>query len=355
MEPFVYDAVASRVLFGAGSIDRVADEVESLGFQRVFLIADHGGAATADRVSAALGSRVAVRWNEVIQHVPVELAERARAEATSIGADGLVTIGGGSSTGLAKILALSHGLSIVAVPTTYAGSEMTPIYGSTGGRHKETGRNASIQPRVVVYDPAVTVGLPASVTGPSAFNALAHCIEALWVKERNPVISALALEGIRAIARSLPVAIARPDDLDGRSELLLGAYLAGLSLGATSTGMHHKICHVLGGSFNLVHADAHSVILPHVVAFNAPAIPAAMARLAEALGDPDVSPARQLWRLAKRSGVPTDLAALGLGEGDLHEAAQRATHEITDNPVPVDEAAVERVLRDAFMGSEPDR
>ena len=194
-------------------------------------------------------------WDEVVQHVPVELAERARAAATDAGADILVCLGGGSSTGLAKAIALTHGLPILAVPTTYAGSEQTPIFGLTGARHKQTGRDLRVVPKVVIYDPALTVGLPPQVTGPSAFNALAHCVEALYATGRNPVTSAMALEGVRAIRQSLPAR----DGCAGRPRRTrrrpLRRVPGGRRLGTTSTGLHHKLCHVLGGTFNLVHAD----------------------------------------------------------------------------------------------------
>ena len=210
------------------------------------------------------------------------------------------------------------------MPTTYAGSEMTTIYGLTGGRHKQTGTSPVVLPRVVVYDPQLTLGLPPNVTGPSAFNALAHSVEALWATGCNPVTTALALEGVRAIARSLPTVMADRLDVDGRSDLLYGAYLSGIALGTTSAGLHHKLCHVLGGTFNLVHADAHAAVLPHAVAFNAPALPDEMARLADALGAPGGDPAGALWDLAAASSVTTNLAALGLTAADLPEAAQRA-------------------------------
>jgi maleylacetate reductase len=191
------------------------------------------------------------------------------------------------------------------------------------------------------------------VTGASAFNALAHCVEALYVAGHNPITSATALHGVRVIAGSLPAVMADPDDLDGRSELLLGACLAGTVLGATGTGMHHRICHALGGMFNLVHADTHSVILPHVVAYNAPALPDDMAELAAALGVPASGPAGALWDLAIASGVPTSLAALGMRADGLAEAAAVAAAEITDNPVPVTAADIEVLLHAAYAGQRP--
>ncbi|HWC68919.1 MAG TPA: maleylacetate reductase [Acidimicrobiales bacterium] len=351
---FTYDALPGRVVFGPGRRREIADEVDRVGAARVVLVADAQAKPTGDELAATLGSRVARRWDEVAQHVPVDLAERARSAATEAGADGVVCIGGGSSTGLAKALALSHEIPIVAVPTTYAGSEMTPIYGLTGGRHKQTGRDLRVLPKVVVYDPELTLGLPPSVTGPSACNALAHCVEALYASGANPVTSAMALEGVRAIHRALPTVMATPDDLAARSELLYGAYLAGVSLGTTSTGLHHKLCHVLGGMFGLVHADTHSVVLPHAVAFNAPALPDEMRRLATALGANPGDAAGALWDLAVASRVPTSLAELGLTEDDLAPAAERAAGEITDNPVPVDAAGLVGILRRAYAGARPE-
>jgi maleylacetate reductase len=350
---FEYTSHPSRVVFGPGRVAEVAAEVERLDVHRVFLIADGQAKELADETAGRLGGAVAGRWHDVIQHVPVELAERARAAVTSSSADGLVCLGGGSSTGLAKAVALTHQLPIVAVPTTYAGSEMTTIYGLTGGRHKQTGTSPDVLPRTVIYDPLLTIGLPANVTGASAFNALAHSVESLYATGHNPVTSALALEAVRAIARSLPAVMADPADVAGRSDLLYGAYLSGIALGTTSAGLHHKLCHVLGGTFNLVHADAHAAVLPHAVAFNAAALPDEMARLADALGAPGGDAAGALWDLAVASGVTTRLADLGLTAEDLPEAAQRAAKEITSNPVAVDADALLGILRGAFDGTRP--
>ena len=358
MKPFTYDQFPARIVFGAGRLAEVGAEVERLGGRRVMLISDGQAAAIAAAVTEQLSSRLALAWDEVAQHVPVELAERARAAATAADIDCVVCIGGGSSTGLAKALALSHGMPIVAVPTTYAGSEQTAIYGLTGGRHKQTGKNPVVLPKTVVYDPELTVGLPPQVTGPSAFNALAHSVEALYAPGNNPVTSALALEGVRAINQSLPTVMASPGDVDARGALLYGAYLSGVALGTTSTGLHHKLCHVLGGRFNLVHADAHSVILAHAIAFNAPALPAEMARLADALGVPGGDPAAALWDLAVASKVPTRLADLTGHDGllkrdDLPGAAHAAAAEITVNPRPVDEADLLGILERAYEGARP--
>ena len=350
---FEYTSHPSRVVFGPGRVGEVAAEVDRLGVSRVFLVADGQAKDLADDTADQLGPRIAGRWNEVIQHVPVELAERARAAVTDAAADAVVCLGGGSSTGLAKAIALTREVPILAVPTTYAGSEMTTIYGLTGGRHKQTGTSPLVLPRVVIYDPLLTLGLPPNVTGASAFNALAHSVESLYATGCNPVTSALALEGVRAIARSLPTVMADPTDVAGRSDLLYGAYLSGIALGTTSAGLHHKLCHVLGGTFNLVHADAHAAVLPHAVAFNAPALPDEMARLADALGAPGGDPAGALWDLAEASSVTSSLADLGLTTDDLPEAAERAAAAINDNPVPVDVEALLCILERAYSGTRP--
>jgi maleylacetate reductase len=358
MRAFTFDQLPSRIVFAAGALARVDAEVARLGAGRVMLVHDAMTKSAADSVDDQLGIRLALRWDEVAQHVPVDLAERARAAATEHAIDTVVSIGGGSSTGLAKALALSHRVPVVAVPTTYAGSEQTTIYGLTGGQHKQTGKDPVVLPRVVVYDPELTLGLPGSVTGPSAFNALAHSVEALWAPGNNPITSALALEGVRAIHRSLPVVMAHPSDVDARGDLLYGAALSGMALGATAAGLHHKLCHVLGGRFNLVHADAHSVVLPHALAFNAPALPDEMARLAEALGVPGADPAGALWDLAVASNVPTRLADLQGSDGPLQRdhlagAADAAAAEITVNPRPVTRDDLLGILERAYDGTRP--
>ena len=230
---------------------------------------------------------------------------------------------------------------------------MTPIYGSTGDRHKRVGRSLDVLPRVVVYDPLLTLSLPESVAGPSAFNAIAHSVEALWMPQANPITSALAIEGIRAICASLPIVMATPDHVDARSELQYGACLSGMALAQTGTGLHHKLCHVLGGTFNLIHADTHSVILPHALAYNAAALGSDLARLAAALGVADDDAPGGIWDLAVRCAIPTSLAALGLRADHLTEAAARAAVEITANPVPIAEADLLAMLSRAHAGVRP--
>jgi len=354
MKTFEYEAHPSRVIFGAGYLARVADEVRAFGVSQVFLVHDPTSAGSAAKVAGDLAGFADVRtWDQVAQHVPIDLATPAREAVDAHGSNLVLSIGGGSTTGLAKAIALSHGLPVVAVPTTYAGSEMTPIYGLTGDRHKQTGKSAQVLPKTVVYDPLLTLELPAGVTGPSAFNSLAHCVEALYVPGNNPVTSAIALEGVRAIGDALPRVMRAPADVDARSDLLYGAMLGGMALGQTGSGFHHRLCHILGGKFNLVHADTHSVILPHVVAFNAPALPREMSRLADALGVPGGDPASALWDLARDCGIPTDLASLGLEREGLDEVVEQILIEEKNNPVPLDGPSVRALLDAAFAGVRP--
>lgn len=347
---FVYETFPGRVVFGAGQLAAIAEEIDRLGVRRVLLVADRG-APGADRVQEHLAGRLVLRWEEVAQHVPVELAERVRGAASDSGADCVLSLGGGSATGLAKALALSHNIPVAAIPTTYAGSEMTPVYGLTGGAHKQTGRDPRVRPLLVIYDPELTTGLPAGVTGPSAFNALAHCVAALGAPNANPISSALALEAVRAIRQSLPTALTDPRDLSARGGLQYGTFLAGMVLTSTGTGLHHKICHALGGMLDLVHADTHSIVLPYVVAFNTPALPTESSRLADSLGDPTGEPAKLLWALAQRSGMFTDLAQLGMRPEHQRAVAEQLAG--TENPVPVTADAIEKLLDRARTGQLP--
>jgi maleylacetate reductase len=275
---FVYDVPASRVVFGVGRIRQVPDEVELLGAERVLLIAGGREKKYADELAVALGSRLVDRIGEVVMHVPAALAAAAHEQTEQSRADLLVCLGGGSAIGLAKAVALRTRLPILAVPTTYAGSEMTPIWGVTDGGRKTTGRDRTVLPATVVYDPALTTSLPADISAASGMNALAHLVEGLYAPDASPVTAVLAEEGIRALADALPRVVVAPGDLDARACALYGAWLAGWVLGTAGMGLHHKICHVLGGAYNLPHAGTHSAVLPFVTAYNAPAAPAAMVR-----------------------------------------------------------------------------
>lgn len=348
---FVYDALPGRVVFGSGTFDRIEDELDRLDATRVLLIADRSATSWANQASARLGSRLVGRIDDVRVHVPVENAEVARALATSVDADTLLSIGGGSATGLAKAVALTHRLPILAVPTTYAGSEVTPIWGLTEGARKTTGRDPAVQPRTVIYDPVLTVSLPPAVAGPSGMNALAHCAEALYAEGASPVTSLMAEEGIRVLANGLPQVVRDPANLDARSEVLLGSYLAGASFASAGSGVHHKICHVLGGAYDLPHAETHTVILPHALALVAPSEPEAMARIAAAIGNPDVPGA--VYDLAVTLGAPVSLAAIGMPSDRLDEATGLIVDAIATSSRPAEGSAVRALLTDAQVGRRP--
>lgn len=353
MNAFTYDALPGRVVFGAGaSRDRLAEEVGRLDAERVLLIATEQERELAEDLASPLGERLAGLFTRVRPHVPVEVAERARDAAREVGADCLLSVGGGSTTGTAKAVALEMDLPIVAVPTTYAGSEMTPVYGLTSGQRKRTGKSLKVLPKVVIYDPELTFSLPDFITGPSAMNAMAHCVEAFYAPGANPITSLMAEEGIRALASGVPAAVSRPEDLEGRTRTLYGAYLAGAAFAAAGGGIHHKICHVLGGAYDLPHAETHTVILPQAVAFNEGAIPEVMQRVARALGAEEA--AAGLYDLARRIGAPTALKDIGMKEENLDEAITLILEEApTENPRPVDKAGIRELLEDAYSGRRP--
>jgi maleylacetate reductase len=351
VNPVVQELPAGRVVFGPGALAQVPDEVGRLGGTAVLLIAGTTQKAAADQVAAALGSRLAGRIGEVVQHVPEKLAEEALRLARAVSADALVCIGGGSATGLAKAVALQARVPILAVPTTYAGSEQTPIWGITAGGRKATGRHPAVRPRTVVYDPLLTLSLPPGFTAASGLNAAAHCVEALYADGAGPVTALFAEQGLRTLAASLPRCVEAPGDVDARGQALYGAWLAGLASDGAAMGVHHKLCHVLGGSFGLPHAEVHAAVLPHAAAFNTEAAPAALARAAGALGATDAPGG--LWDLASRTGAPTSLHRLGLRAEDIEVAAELVAAAPPPNPRPVDAAGVAELLRAAYHGRRP--
>ena len=352
MRPFTYQALPSRVVFGAGATQHLAREIDVLGAKRALVLCTPGQANAAQRVAQLLGERSAGIFAKAVMHVPIETAREAREEARRLGADCAVAIGGGSTTGLGKAIALESGLPIIAIPTTYAGSEMTPIYGLTEGGVKKTGRDIRVLPRTVIYDPELTLTLPPRVTLTSGLNAIAHAAEGLYAFDRNPIVSMMAEEGIRATAAALPLLAADPASLQARSDALYGAWLCGAVLGAVAMGLHHKLCHTLGGSFNLPHADVHTVILPHALAYNAGHAPEAMQRIARALGS--TSAADGVFDLAQRHHAPVALKDIGMRADDLDRAADLAVQNQYPNPRPLERAAIRALLQRAFDGERPD-
>jgi alcohol dehydrogenase class IV len=348
MKSFIFEASPGRVVFGAGALDHLPREIEHLGARRALVLSTPQQAELASELSARLGERSAGIYPHAVMHVPVEVARKAIEEAVRLGADCVVAAGGGSTIGLAKAIALHSALPILAVPTTYAGSEMTPIYGLTDAGLKTTGRDRRVLPKTVIYDPCLTLELPLTMSITSAFNAIAHAAEALYAENANPMTNLMAEEGIRALARGLLGVKADPRNLDSRSDCLYGAWLCGAVLGMANMALHHKLCHVLGGSWNLPHAETHTVILPHVLAYNDAAAPEAMSRIARALDAPNAASA--IFALMQKLGAPTSLKEIGMKREDLARAASLVMEQPYYNPRPVTYEGVEALLDDAFIG-----
>jgi len=355
MRSFTYNGQASRVIFGAGSLASLGAEIENLGTQRALVLSTPEQAPLAQRVSDLLGAQSVGIFPRAVMHVPIETAREARKVAAELHADCAIAVGGGSTTGLGKAIAMDSGLPIIAIPTTYAGSEMTPIYGMTEDGLKKTGRDARVLPRTVIYDPELTLSLPVGMSMTSGMNAIAHAAEGLYAQDSNPVMDLMAEEGIRAMASAMRRIKKDPQDIDARSDALYGAWLCGIVLGNVGMALHHKLCHTLGGSFNLPHAEVHTVILPHAIAFNASAAPTAMMRINRALGwQQDASTG--LYALAQECGAPLSLKDIGMKASDLDLAAEIAVRNPYWNPRPIEKAKIgeiRQLLQDAFEGKRP--
>lgn len=361
MTSFVHDTLPQRVVLDSGEAGaHLVSELERLGAARVMLVASRREASQVEPL--VTGLPVAVRWDEVVQHVPLATAQRARQAAANAGVDVLVSIGGGSATGLAKAVALTSGLPIIAVPTTYAGSEATRTWGMTEDRTKTTGIDDRVLPRTVIYDSTLTLTLPVALSVASGFNGLAHCVDSMWAPATDPIVQALALEGVRALADGLPRVVADPKGIPGRDQCLYGAYLSAVSFASAGSGLHHKICHVLGGTFDLPHAQTHATVLPYVLALNGPSVPDVSRRIAESLGgqasgaDPARAASEALERLRGATDAPRALKELGMPEDGIPEAVDRILAVApADNPTPVTRANLTQLLQDAWQGAIPGR
>ena len=351
MRSFIYNQLPGRVVFGTGALDHLPREIELLGAKHALVLSTPGQKARAQGLADRLGSRCAGVFPHAVMHVPIETAREARTQASRLGADCAVAFGGGSTIGLAKAIAMESRLPILAIPTTYSGSEMTAVHGITEAGIKRTGRDQGVLPRTVIYDPALTVGLPVVVSVTSACNAIAHAVEALYAQDCNPISSLMAEEGIHALAHGLPRVVKAPSDLDARSDCLYGAWLCGAVLGAVGMALHHKLCHVLGGTWNLPHAETHTVILPHAMAYNYAAARAAMRAAERALDVPQA--AQGIYDLMKGLGAPLALRDIGMPETGLDRAAELATQQPYFNPRPVERAGIRALLDAAFHGRRP--
>ena len=356
MKEFVYTAQPSRVIFGAGSLSHLEREIDLLGARRAIVLSTPEQAEQARAIAERIGNRAAGVFARAVMHVPIETAREAREFARQLNADCAIAIGGGSTTGLGKAIALESSLPVLAIPTTYAGSEMTPIYGITEAGLKKTGKDPRVLPRTVIYDPELTLTLPVGMSVTSAMNAIAHAAEGLYAQDSNPVMDLMAEEGIRALAQALPGIRADATEITARSDALYGAWLCGTVLGTVGMALHHKLCHTLGGTFNLPHAEVHTIVLPHAIAFNSTAAPQAIRRIERALGRNGVSAAAGLFDLAQQNGAPVALKDIGMRHEDLDKAAYIAVANPYWNPRPIgsaQRAEIRDLLQHAYEGVRP--
>ena len=351
MRQFELSLLPWNVVFGAGSRSSLPARMDALGFSRALVLSTPQQSDSAERVAELLGPRACGTFTAARMHVPATTAAAASARARELGSDCSVSIGGGSTTGLGKALALDPGIPLIAIPTTYAGSEMTNIWGMTEDGRKRTGRDSKVLPVLTLYDAELTIGLPLSVAGPSAMNALAQATINAKDTRTNPVLMNLALEAIGAIADGLPRIMCNPDDIEAREQVLYGASLAGAALGAGVTSLHHRLCHTLGGSFATPHAETHTILLPYSVAYAAPAVPHLMKNIAAALGSAEA--AGGIYDLATSAGLKTSLADIGITADDLERIADIATETDVPNPQPVSRAGVVGLLEQALAGKRP--
>lgn len=344
-EEFVARSAAVRVRFAAGSRRALAEEMALLGVSRALILTTPQQAGLVPEITGYAGGVVG-SFTKAAMHTPVAISEEATEVARALDADVLVAVGGGSTTGLGKAIALRTDLPQIVIPTTYAGSEATGILGQTEGGVKTTLTSAKVQPEVILYDAELVASLPVPMTVTSALNAMAHAAEGLYARDRSPISSLIAVEGLRAFRDALPAVVAEPGDLKARGQTLYGAWACGTVLGQVGMALHHKLCHTLGGSFDLPHAETHAVILPHALAYNARAVPDLLAPVAELFPE-------GLWAWARSMGAPLALRDFGLKEADLAKAAQIAAANPYWNPAPVTEEGLLRLLTAAWAGEPP--
>lgn len=352
MKAFNYNINPARIVFGEGRTAEVADEMARLNASRALVITTEAQKDDGKKLLKALGSSGVALFSGAVMHTPVEVTATAMALLQEQECDCLVALGGGSTIGLAKALAVRTGLPQIAIPTTYAGSEVTPVLGETENGVKTTRKADLILPKVVIYDVLQTLSLPPQVSASSALNAIAHAVEALYSQEANPIITLMAEEGIGAVVRSLDAILENPQDIEARSMAQYGAWLCGTCLGTVGMAIHHKLCHVLGGTFNLPHAETHSIMLPYSLAYNAEAAPEAMQIVSRALGVKD-KPWLALYDLLRRLGLPTSLKAIGMPEDGIERAVELSLQARYWNPRPLEADPLRRLFQAALVGEAP--
>ncbi len=348
---FRYKALPWNVIFGIGALSRLPEELGKLGYSRALVLTTPNQAEIGQQIVDLLGDKAVGLFDRAVMHVPVETVEQATTEVKRLDADCSVSVGGGSTTGLGKALAFNLDLPNIVLPTSYAGSEMTNIWALTKNDRKITRRDNVVVPTLTIYDPVLTLTMPAAFAGASGLNAMAQAVVNVATEDVNPIISIMALDAIRALSHSLPIVVSDPDNMDARTEAMYGACLAGGALGAGTTSLHHRLCHTFGGTFNTPHAETHTILLPHSVAYNANAVPEGTRKIAAAMGVDDA--ATGLFELAGTIGVPTALKDIGVVETDLDEAAAVTVETPVNNPEPVTGERVRALLENAYHGYPP--
>ncbi len=351
MEPFKYTGLPGRVIFGDGTLGQLKEELAHLDCKSAMVITTAFQKDLGQNILSTLGELGAVLYTNAQMHTPVDTTNEAMALVSKNAVDCFIPVGGGSTIGLSKALALRTNLPQIAIPTTYAGSEMTPILGQTEKGLKTTLRDMKVLPDSVIYDVSLTMSLPQTMSGLSGINAIAHAVEALYAEDKNPIISMKATEGIRALYSALSKIMIDPADRGARSDALYGAWLCASCLGSVGMALHHKLCHTVGGTFNLPHAETHAIILPHAIAYNYHTARDAMHKLCDALGSDQ--PYNALYNLTKSIGAPISLKALGMPESGIQQATDLAMKNQYYNPRPLEADAIKTLLAKAWRGDAP--
>lgn len=351
MDSFVFPGVTTRVIFGSGTSSQIPYEIERLGHRRVLVLSTQGQADQAKAVTASLGDRAGGLFSEAEMHTPIATTERAVEVLESVKATAVISLGGGSTIGLGKAIAVRTGVDQVVIPTSYAGSEMTDILGETRNGIKTTRRSPDIRPETVIYDVDLTLSLPVQMSATSAMNAVAHAMEALYAPDRNPVIELLCKEALVAFRDSIPALLGDPRNLPARTKALFAAWCCSTALGHVSMALHHKLAHVLGGAFEAPHAETHAILLPYTAAYNEVEVSGLLKPLCEIFGGETASAG--IWDFARTIGAPQSLRDIGVAQIDLDRAAEIAVKNPYYNPRPIDRMSIRALLQAAWEGARP--
>lgn len=354
IEDFQYKALPIVVYFGNGESKKTKAILMEQGYSSVLVITTPEQKHTGEVMALQLGDLVSTVYPHAVMHVPIEVADQAVAVALDQKIDCCLALGGGSTIGLAKAIALKTGIPIVAIPTTYAGSEMTTVYGLTENKLKKTGKDINVLPKIVIYDPELSLTLPADISASSGMNAMAHAVEALYAQDKNPIISMMAIESIQSLSQALPKIVNNPQDLEARKQATYGAWLAGICLGTVGMAIHHKLCHTFGGTYNLPHAQAHAITLAYSAHYNRNADIEAMEKLAKALGGTSRDQVGMLiYQLNQKLNIPLALKEIGLPEEGIHAVAKITCESPYYNPRPYELEELEGLLSLAYQGLPP--